>query len=137
MADEVLCVGNVCLYQQDNDLLFTTLHQICIYLFGDVNLENQGSRMLLFGKKTVTISYSDTFGMNFDLYDTILGDIIRMCLSLTNVYHKGLATMSTVKRSASVASDGNLRNPLHAGDEACKWQIHPSFQTQSRCHQES
>ena len=31
----------------------------------------------------------------------------------------------------------NLRNPLYAGNEACKWRIHPIFGTQGRCQQKS
>ena len=42
-----------------------------------------------------------------------------------------------VKRSAGVALEVNLRNPLHAGDEAHKWGIHPGFETQGRHHQKS
>ena len=30
----------------------------------------------------------------------------------------------------------NLRTSLHADKEACKWGVHPGFQTQSRRHQE-
>ena len=32
------------------------------------------------------------------------------------------------KRSAGVAPEVNLRNPLHAGNKACKRGIHPSFE---------
>ena len=32
----------------------------------------------------------------------------------------GLADMLATKRSAGVASEVNVRNPLHAGDQACK-----------------
>ena len=42
-----------------------------------------------------------------------------------------------VKRSAGVAPEVNLRNPLHAGEEARKPAIHPGFETQGRRHQKS
>ena len=50
---------------------------------------------------------------------------------------KGLAAMLVVKRSASVISEENLKNPLHAGNEALKRGIHSGFETQGRCHQKS
>ena len=39
------------------------------------------------------------------------------------------------KKSAGVAPEVNLRNPLHAGDKACKRVIHPGFESQGKCHQ--
>ena len=38
--------------------------------------------------------------------------------------------MLATKRSAGVAPEVNLRNPLHADDEARKRRIHPGFETQ-------
>ena len=44
--------------------------------------------------------------------------------------------MLAAKRSAGVAPEVNLRNPLHADNEAAhKWENHPSFETQGRCYQ--
>ena len=40
--------------------------------------------------------------------------------------------MLVTKRSAGVKSLVNLRNPLHTGDEAHKWAIHPAFDTEGR-----
>ena len=40
-------------------------------------------------------------------------------------------------RSAGVAPDVNLRNPLYVGDELYMWGIHPGFETQGRHDQES
>ena len=40
-------------------------------------------------------------------------------------------------RSASVAPKMNLRNPLHADEEVRNQRIHPSFESQDRCHQKS
>ena len=53
------------------------------------------------------------------------------------VDQKGSAVMSTIKKSAGVDPEVNLRNPLHAGDEACKQEIHPGFDTQGRLYQKS
>ena len=53
------------------------------------------------------------------------------------VDQKGSAAMPAVKKSAGVAPEVNLRNPLHAGDEACKQEMHPGFETQGRLHQKS
>ena len=50
---------------------------------------------------------------------------------------KGLAVILAIERSAGVALEANLRNELHAGDEARKQGILPSFKTQGRCHQKS
>ena len=50
---------------------------------------------------------------------------------------KALAAMLGAQRSAGVPPEVNLRNPLHAGDEACKWRIHHGFETQDRHHQKS
>ena len=45
--------------------------------------------------------------------------------------------MLTIKRSANVTPEVNLRNPLDAGDEARKWWIHPGSEIQGICHQKS
>ena len=45
--------------------------------------------------------------------------------------------MLAIKRSAGVAPGVNLRNPLHALNEACKQEIQPGFENQGRCHQKS
>ena len=45
--------------------------------------------------------------------------------------------MLTIKRSAGVTPEVNLRNPLHAGDKAGKLGIHHSFQTRGRRYQKS
>ena len=42
---------------------------------------------------------------------------------------------NVIKRSPGVAPEVNLRNPLHAGDEAGKQEIHPGFEILSRHHQ--
>ena len=47
----------------------------------------------------------------------------------------GLAAVLATKRSVGVTPEVNLRNPLYTGDGACKWGIHPGFETQGRCHQ--
>ena len=49
----------------------------------------------------------------------------------------GSAIMLATKGSAGVAPEGNLRNPLHAGNKACKRGILPCFETQVRHHQKS
>ena len=41
---------------------------------------------------------------------------------------KGLAAILAVKSSVGVTPEVNLRNPLHAGDEANKQGIHPGFE---------
>ena len=41
------------------------------------------------------------------------------------------------RRSAGVAPEVNLRNPLNTGKEAHKWGIHSGFETQGRYHQKS
>ena len=53
------------------------------------------------------------------------------------VDQKDSAAMPAVKRSAGVAPEVNLRNPLHAGDEACKEEMYPGFETQDRLHRRS
>ena len=53
------------------------------------------------------------------------------------VDRKGLAAMLGAKRSAGVAPEVNLRNPLHRGNEAHKRGNHPRFETQGRYHQQS
>ena len=50
---------------------------------------------------------------------------------------KGLVAMLAIMRSAGVAREVNLRNPLDAGNEAYKQEIYPGFETQGRCHQKS
>ena len=50
---------------------------------------------------------------------------------------KGSAAMLAAKRSAGVAPEGNLKNPLYTSKKACKWGIHPGFETQDRGHQKS
>ena len=45
--------------------------------------------------------------------------------------------MLIIKRSAGVAKEVNLRNPLHIGDKVHKSGIHPDFETQGRRHQKS
>ena len=47
----------------------------------------------------------------------------------------GSAAMLAAKRSAGIASEVYLRNPLHTGDEACKHGIHTGFETEARRHQ--
>ena len=49
----------------------------------------------------------------------------------------GSAAMLAAKRSAGIASEVYLRNPLHTGDEACKHGIHTGFETEARRHQKS
>ena len=39
--------------------------------------------------------------------------------------------------SRGVIPEVNLRNSLHAGSKACKWGMHPGFETQGRHHQKS
>ena len=53
------------------------------------------------------------------------------------VDHKGSAVMLAVTRSAGVTPVFNLRNPLHAGGEACKQEIYSGFEIQGRRHQKS
>ena len=43
---------------------------------------------------------------------------------------KGSAALLTTKRSAGVAPEVNLRNPLHEGKKQHKQGIHPGFETQ-------
>ena len=45
--------------------------------------------------------------------------------------------MLAAKRSAGVALEVNLRNPLHAGDKPCKQGIRRGFECQGRRHQKS
>ena len=48
------------------------------------------------------------------------------CLPVGEVYNvKCWATMLAVKRSAGVAPEVNLRNPLHAGEETCTLALIP------------
>ena len=50
---------------------------------------------------------------------------------------KRRTALLAIRSSAGVAPEGNLRNPLHTGDEAHKQGIHPGFETQGRCHQKT
>ena len=45
---------------------------------------------------------------------------------------KGSAAILTSIQSAGVTPEVNRRNSLHSGDKACKWGIHPGFETQRR-----
>ena len=45
--------------------------------------------------------------------------------------------MLATKMSTGVTAAVNLRNPLHKDDGAQKWGIHPGFEFQGRCHQQS
>ena len=45
-----------------------------------------------------------------------------------------MAARLAVKMSTGVTQEVNLRNPLDATEEAHKWGIYPSFETQGRCH---
>ena len=45
-----------------------------------------------------------------------------------------VAAMLAFKRSAGVAPDVNLRNPLYTGDEARNRVIHLDFETKGRHH---
>ena len=45
---------------------------------------------------------------------------------------KGSAAMLAIKRSEGDTPEVNLRNPLYTGEEACKWETHPGFETQGR-----
>ena len=62
-------------------------------------------------------------------------------MSRFNVYkyvdHTASAAMLVVNRSASVTPVVNLRNSLHAGEEAHKQRLHHGFETQGRHHQKS
>ena len=52
------------------------------------------------------------------------------CRYLTCKYvdQKGLAAMLATKRSAGHVPEVDLRNPLYAGNEACKQGIHSVFE---------
>ena len=43
--------------------------------------------------------------------------------------------MIATKKSADVAPEVNLRNPLLTDKETCNRGIHPGFETKGRCHQ--
>ena len=45
--------------------------------------------------------------------------------------------MLAANRSAGVAQEVNLRNPLHTGDKAYKGGIHSGFENQGRRHHKS
>ena len=53
------------------------------------------------------------------------------------VDQKRSAAMLPAMRLAGVAPEVNLRNPLHADNEAQKEGIHPGFETPGRRHQKS
>ena len=53
------------------------------------------------------------------------------------VNQKGSAAILAIKRSAGIAPEVNLRNPLHTGDEAYKRGIQPGFKTKTTHHQKS
>ena len=42
---------------------------------------------------------------------------------------KGSVVMLVVNRSVGVTPEMSLRNPLHVGEEACKQNINPAFET--------
>ena len=48
-----------------------------------------------------------------------------------------LRLLLTMKRSAGVAPEANLRNPFNAGKKACKEGIHPWLRNTGRRHQKS
>ena len=56
----------------------------------------------------------------------ILPIVVQVCV---------LAAILTAKRSAGATPEVNLRNPLHAGEKACKWTIFSDFETEGRCQQ--
>ena len=49
----------------------------------------------------------------------------------------GLIAMQAIKRSADITPEVNLWNPLHAGEDTHKQEIHPGFENQGRHHQKS
>ena len=51
--------------------------------------------------------------------------------------HGIFKTCQPAKRSAGVASEVNLRNPLHSDNDPSKWAIHPGIETQGRRNQKS
>ena len=53
-------------------------------------------------------------------------------MKITSLSHSGLAVMLAIKRSVGVASEVNLRNSLHADDEAYKQEFYISFKIQDR-----
>ena len=55
-------------------------------------------------------------------------------LEIRYLDQKGSAAMLVIRRLAGVAPEGNLRNPLHTGDEAYKRRDLPWFQTRGQCH---
>ena len=52
-------------------------------------------------------------------------------------FDEGSGHMLAAKRSAAVAPEVNLRNPLYRGIEACKQGVRPSFEKEDRRHQMS
>ena len=63
--------------------------------------------------------------------------LISLSLHLPIVSSHHLYLTLHIKRSAGVAPEVNLGNPLCTGEEACKRGIHPGFETQSRHQQKS
>ena len=59
---------------------------------------------------------------------------IIVCLTVFKI-KKDTAVM--LLKSASVAPEVNLKNPLHIGDKARKLNIHPVFETQGIHHQKT
>ena len=55
-------------------------------------------------------------------------------LEIRYLDQKGSAAMLVIRRLAGVAPEGNLRNPLHTGDEAYKRRDLPWFKTRGQCH---
>ena len=50
---------------------------------------------------------------------------------------KDLVVMMATMSPAGVPPEMNLRNPLHTGEKACKWDIHPGFGIQDKDDQKS
>ena len=64
---------------------------------------------------------------------TLIPDLspVNACISVQVCGSKrnGSATMLTTRRSAGIIPEVNLRNLLHIGDQACKQEIQPGFNT--------
>ena len=76
---------------------------------------------------------SDSYTRNGNAYE----EGTTWCTICKYVDQKGSASMLVTKRSAGVAAEVNLRNPLHTGNDAYKWRIHPGFENQGTYHQKS
>ena len=50
---------------------------------------------------------------------------------------KGLDAMLVIKNLVGVAPEVNLRDPLHTGNETCKQEFHPGFETHGTHHHKS